>query len=159
MAHEYNRSLHFLTDFSNIRGAQTYPLISLSSRSSTKLLSRLLARSTMSDVELPKAALALYPKVITRAVGRSCGRKSCSQNAFVRSLVQVFFGSPLRPCTATTLLDVSMSPCLCVCIKETIWANWERILYPQSFNQLRFTGGIKDLQPHYCGVWIHWYLK
>lgn len=74
---------------------------SSSSRLSTKLLSKPLAWSIMSAVIFPNAASALYPNVITRALGTSSGRKSLSQKAFVLWFVQVFFGSPFRPWTAT----------------------------------------------------------
>lgn len=106
MPDEYYRPMQLLNNVSALAspGPNRYRQpTSFPSRLSIKLLSKLLAWSAVSAVVFPNAASALYPNVITRAQGTSLGRKSLSQKAPVWRLVQVFFGSPYRPWTATIL--------------------------------------------------------
>ena len=65
--------------------------------SSTILSSNFLAQSLMLFLALLKDQLALYPKVKMRAPGKSIGRRSLSQNAFVVGCVHVSVASPLSP--------------------------------------------------------------
>ena len=107
MPNKYNRSAQLLSKYQRWRPQDLTgignPHTSCSSRLSIKLLSKLLAWSMISAAVSPKAASALYPNDMTRALGTSCGRKSLSQKAFVSRLVQVLFESPYRPWTATIL--------------------------------------------------------
>ena len=64
------------------------------------------ACSTIPAVEFANAAVASYPNVIIRAVGRSEGRKSRSQRVLVMGSVHVRVWLPLRPCRAMMLFFV-----------------------------------------------------
>jgi hypothetical protein len=69
--------------------------------------SRSLACSSIPATEFSNAAVALYPKVMILALGRSFGRRSRS-HSFPRE-VKVWFGEPLRPWRQRMLKGVLFS--------------------------------------------------
>jgi hypothetical protein len=66
-------------------------------------------KSSISDRDLVGPTSELYPKVeiLTFACGTKSGRRS--RNQIISPLFQVSIGCPLRPCRATTLIDVRPS--------------------------------------------------
>jgi hypothetical protein len=116
MPNEYNCTFWvFLNYISSInRGPSVYSseLLTLSSRWSANSPSKARALSRMPPIEMFPKTVAAYAKVITRALGIFCGRRSLSQSvgwpdddAWVHESMQ----SPFNPCTATMLLGSEVS--------------------------------------------------